>query len=345
MRSLAVRGKSRPRPPPTSAIWVFDEATSFQLDAKCQEFVDRYLGRSLITPADPDMRQVNRNLLILAFHHPYLMHASIAVALAYDRHLNPSPGCRRTLEESYHWSQSTALLNKRLKEPIKTKDKDPIWGTAAALAVLSFSSLDASTPEESWPLKPPNSTDLEWLRMGKGKMSLWDLANPLRPDSIFSIMAPTYAHMYAPLPERDLDGIPRALATVCGLDSWSTAETNPYLHAAHAVSQIQNLPDAQVTIGQMERFTRSIQGPFECLLREKDPVALLLLYLWYRKAGRCIWWIGLRARIECPSICAYLRLYHAANCAVLAFLPGGRLVDKWNQARLPIQPCTAAHLY
>ncbi|KAK7935976.1 hypothetical protein PG985_001471 [Apiospora marii] len=272
------------------------------------------------------MRQVNRKLLILAFHHPYLMHASVAVALAYDRHLSPSsPGSRRTLEECYHWSRSTALLNKRLREPIKTMDKDPIWGTAAALAVLSFASIDASTPEASWPLKPPDSSDLEWSRMGQGKMSLWDVANPMRPDSLFSIMAPTYAHLHAPLPDRAIDDIPGALAAVCGLDDLSTVGKNPYLDAAYAVSRIQALTDDQVTIGQTERFTQAIRGPFESLLRAKDPVALLLLYLWYRRAGRCMWWIALRARVECPAICAYLRMYHGENGNVMAFLVGEAL--------------------
>lgn len=259
------------------------------------------------------------------------MHASVAVALAYDRHLSPSSsGSRRTLEECYHWSRSTALLSQRLREPIKTKDKDPIWGTAAALAVLSFASLDASTPGASWPLKPPDSSDLEWLRMGQGKMSLWNVANPLRPDSLFSVMAPTYAHLHAPLPDRATDDIPKVLAAVCGLDDLSTVGSNPYLDAAHAVSQIQDLPYDQVTIGHTERFTRSIQGPFELLLRGKDPVALLLLYLWYRQAGRCMWWIGLRARVECPSICTYLRLYHIEHSAVQALLPGGALADGWS---------------
>lgn len=39
----------------------------YQLNAKCQEFVTRYLGQSLITPEDPRMIQVNRRLLALAF--------------------------------------------------------------------------------------------------------------------------------------------------------------------------------------------------------------------------------------------------------------------------------------
>ena len=250
------------------------------------------------------------------------MHASLAVAFTYDRHLNSSLSCRRSLEECYHWSQSTALFNRRLREPIKAKDKDPIWGTAAALAILAFSSPDACTPEESWPLNPSDHSNFDWLRMSKGKMSLWHIVNPLRPDSLFHVMAATFAQMDLPLPKRGTDGIPRSLAAVCLLNESSTAENNPYFDAAHAVSQLLNLPDSEVTTGQTQLFTRSIIGPFEDLLQQKDPAALLLLYLWYRKASRSIWWIELRARVECPSILSYLRLYHTGNVAVQTFLTG-----------------------
>lgn len=259
--------------------------------------------------------------------HPFLMHASIAVAFAYDRHLNSSSGGRRALEECYHWSQTTVLFNRRLREPIKLKDRDAIWGTAAAIVILAFSFPDALTPEEAWPLRHSDPSDLEWLRMSKGKTSLWHLVNPLRPDSLFRVMADTYALMNSPLPEEGSDGVPRALAIVCHIEPSSTAENNPYFNATHAVSQIQNLPDDRITVGHAELFMRSIHGPFQVLLREKDPVALLLLYLWYRKAGRSIWWIELRARVECLSICSYLRLHHKGYGAIQAFLPGGPHAD------------------
>lgn len=66
-RRLAVRGATELQPPVTSAVWTADESTSYQLNAKCQEFITRYLGRSLITPDDPNMIHVNRELLRLAF--------------------------------------------------------------------------------------------------------------------------------------------------------------------------------------------------------------------------------------------------------------------------------------
>lgn len=136
------------------------------------------------------------------------MHASIAVALAYDRDVN-NPLGRRTLEECYHWHQSTSLFNKRLKEPFNGKDADSIWGTAAALGVLAFSNPDSSIHEESWPLKPSELSDMAWLRISKGKMSLWDKTDPLRPESIFCTMAPTFAQMDSPLPERGIRGMTR----------------------------------------------------------------------------------------------------------------------------------------
>jgi hypothetical protein len=67
IRSSVVRRATEPQPPLASAIWTCDASTFYQLDAKCQDFVTRYLGRSLITPDDPSMVEVNRKLLRLTF--------------------------------------------------------------------------------------------------------------------------------------------------------------------------------------------------------------------------------------------------------------------------------------
>lgn len=66
-RPLVAQGKAELQPPLTNAVWTSDASTSYQLNAKCQDFITRYLGRSLITPDDPNMIQVNRKLLQLAF--------------------------------------------------------------------------------------------------------------------------------------------------------------------------------------------------------------------------------------------------------------------------------------
>lgn len=251
------------------------------------------------------------------------MHSSFAVALAYDRYLNSSSAHRRTLEECQHSFRSIALFNQRLDSPIIPDDKDAIWGTAAALAMLAFASPDSSTAEGCWPLRQSEPSDLEWLRMSEGKMSLWNAIDPLRSDSIFRVLAATYSQMHSPMPEQGIDGIDGSLVTLCQLDDSSTAESNVYFNAVHALSEIQNVPDGKVTVVHAERFTRGIHGPLKILLLEKDPVALLLLHLWLQKAARSIWWIDLRAQVECPAICSYLALYYGEDETIQEFLPFG----------------------
>ncbi|KAK2051239.1 hypothetical protein LY76DRAFT_676373 [Colletotrichum caudatum] len=298
------------RPPLTNAVWTCDASASYQLNAKCQDFITRYLGRSLITPGDHTMILVNRKLLEFAFTHPYLMHASLAVAFTYDRYLNGHSNRRPTIEECFHASQSTVLLNKRLMKPVTAEDKDPIWGTAAALAIPTFASHEACTTEQAWPLKQSESSEMHWLRISSGKI-LW------------SVFSATYAQMFSPLPRSGIDGIPKSLAAVCDLRSSSTAENSSYFHAAHAVSRIMKLPDGEITTGHTQVFIQTIHGTFKETLQKRDAVALLLFYLWYRKARRVVWWIELRARVEYPAICLYLKLHHKEEKMIQGFLEEG----------------------
>ncbi|OAL49107.1 hypothetical protein IQ07DRAFT_541596 [Pyrenochaeta sp. DS3sAY3a] len=319
---LITQRLTRLQPPVSNAVWTSDHSTLDQMSTRCQNFISRYLDQNLITPNDSNMAHVNSKLLELTFTHPYLMHASFAVALAYDRYLNSSSAHRR-LEECQHFFRSIALFNQRLDSPITPGDKDAIWGTAAALAMLAFASPDSSTTKSCWPLRRSEPSDLEWLRMNEGKMSLWNSIDPLRPDSIFQVMAATYSQMNAPIPEQGIDGVSRPLISLCRLNDLSTAKSNVYFSAVHAISEIQNIPDGNVTVAHAERFTRSIHGPFTTRLLEKDPIALLLLHLWYEKAGRSIWWIDLRAQVECPAICSYLALHHGKDETLQELLPPG----------------------
>ncbi|KAI0389665.1 hypothetical protein F5Y17DRAFT_448142 [Xylariaceae sp. FL0594] len=327
----------------------------YELIARCRGFMTRYLGPTSLVVISSEKKQndsvlvsVNSRLLELAFVHPFLLHASLAAGLAYDRYVstNTNTNTRRThtVEECHHRHQSTLLLAKQLekatlvaKEEVEKEDRDPVWAAAAFLAIATFASPDARVPEEAWPLRSSSSPatdsdfDFDWLRMVNYKIALLDVLDPLgRPDSLFRAMAPTFAHM-APLPTSEGGGVPRDIALVCGLvDSSSTGDAererassinhNPYYDAAHALAHMLSLPDSQVTTGRTVPFMQTIRGDFYKLLLGKDPVALLLLYLWYRKAGRCIWWIELRARVECPAIAMYLRLHHGNNRAVLEAL-------------------------
>lgn len=178
-------------------------------------------------------------------------------------------------------------------------------------------------------------------------MSLWTITNPLREDSIFRVMTPVYAAMFTPLPSSGIKGIHPALAALCELNGGSSSEDSPYFLPLHALSRLLNLPldnnggggvgtgghpGGHVTVGHTEPFMNQIQGAFRALLVAREPRALLLLYLWYRRAGPCVWWVSLRARVEGPAICEYLARRccrsGSARRRVLDFLPGGCFGDE-----------------
>lgn len=72
-KPLATRENVKLQPPVASVVYTCDKHTSYQLNAKCQDFITRYLGRSLATPDDPNMAHVNRKLLKLAFSVSIIM--------------------------------------------------------------------------------------------------------------------------------------------------------------------------------------------------------------------------------------------------------------------------------
>ncbi|KAK4212076.1 hypothetical protein QBC37DRAFT_318926 [Rhypophila decipiens] len=353
-----------PQPAVSTAVWTSDVSGTyrFHLDARLQTLISRCFGENMISAYEPKMAGVNQKLVELAFSYPFLMHAIIAGALTYDRYMDmistpqhrSSDGNipRRTLQECYHLSQSTILLNKHLQDLLSdrpssestipdrdiNRTRDPMLGAGSLLSILTFSasssSRDASSPQGSWPLAVASPSVFNWSRMSNSKMFLWNFVDPLRKDSIFSVLAPTYADMCYPLPESGTDGIPPELACLCKLTPTSNTDTSPYFLAAHAVGHIWgdgpilgadkgDRDGEKVKVGSTQVFTRVVSGPFEELLKARDPVALLLLYLWYCKARRGIWWIELRARVEVPAIHEYLRRYHGANAEVMRFLLHG----------------------
>jgi len=250
------------------------------------------------------------------------MHGTLAVTAVHDRYLGVTPIHRRSLRESYHWSQCTSLFNKWLsQQPIKEEHKDPLWATAGTLGILTFSSINTCGIEGVWPLKTPDSSDLEWLRLSTGKMTLWQLVNPLRPGSAFRIMSETFTHMQQPLPSKGIDGISVELVHLCRLDEASTRQDNPYFTVVHGLSRLLALPKSETSLGRVLTVMSYMHNEFGSCLEKKDPIALLLLCLWYSRARRSRWWVDLRGKYELPAICTYLQRYHKDNKAIQALIP------------------------
>lgn len=216
-----------------------------------------------------------------------------------------------------HYSQCTSLLSDCLKSTIAEEQKDAIWATAVTLSNLAFSSISVSSHEEAWPLKPFDPSDLQWLRLKASDKALWHIANPMRPGSAFSKIPDAFSNMYH-LPARGIDGISSQVANLCGLDKSSTPENSVYFWFAHALSMLFGVP--QATLGDVFGVMSIVTKEFRECLEAKDPVALLLLYLWYTRACDCRWWISIRARHELPAIRIYLQRHHGDNEQIQAFL-------------------------
>lgn len=249
------------------------------------------------------------------------MHGTLAMAAVHERYFDMTSTHRRSLRESYHLSQFTTLFNQQLSQPIKEEDKDPLWAAAGAAAILTFSAPNASSPDEAWPLGAFDSSDLGWLRLGFGKMKLWHLVNPLRPESVYRIISESFAKLHQSVPTRGADGVSIELAQLCGLDDSSTIENNPFFTAAHGLSQLLEVPKGRVSLGSAMKVWSHMDNRFLALLEMKDPAALLLLCLWYSRASETRWWISIRAKHELPAICTYLKRYHGNNIVIQDLIP------------------------
>lgn len=249
------------------------------------------------------------------------MHGMLALAAVHDRYLGISVEKHRSFRELNHWSQCTVLFAEMLTGVIREETKDPCWATASTLGILTFSSTDAGiSGKRAWPLGPEDASDLQWIRLGTGKMKLWQMLNPLRPQSAFKPMAHILAQISAPLPESGAEGISPDVAKFCGIDEFSTPENNAYFNIAHGLAHLLKVQDPHETYGSALRVSGHMSGDFEVLLRTRDPVALVLLCIWYEKARRAKWWIEMRAQFEHAAIREYLQQHHSEHAATQKLL-------------------------
>ncbi|PWY95985.1 hypothetical protein BO94DRAFT_530716 [Aspergillus sclerotioniger CBS 115572] len=247
------------------------------------------------------------DILRLARSHPFLMHMVLTISSIHHRHLSLSESEHLRTFEAHHTSQCVKLLSQKIAQPIPQEERDAVWIGATFLGIVVFSSLSATTAEEVWPLKS-DSSDLEWVRMTRNKMSLWTLIDPLRKDGLFRGMVGEYEEMFEPT-ATDLT-VPEPMARICHLDQSSTAENNPYFTALHTLVPLWDRSFEEQSRASVLAFPSQMTPAFRNLLHEKDPVALLLLALWYDISGQVIWWSRQRATVELQSICLYIQRYH-----------------------------------
>lgn len=220
---------------------------------------------------------------------------------------------KRSLTETYHWSRGAALLNRKLASPIQPQDRDALWASAAMLGIANITSIEASTPEEAWPLSSSETSDLTWIHLAQGKKALWDATDPLRPDSIFHSMKDEYATMSSEPSLLALEGMLPGFVDLCRLYEPLAYQNNPYYSAVSVLSQLLPFKCTQATMKIYLLFLNFMKAPFKGLLHQKDSRALLIMAYWYGAMWDSLWWVERRARLECQAICLYLEKNHKSE--------------------------------
>ncbi|KAI9731741.1 MAG: hypothetical protein M1834_004530 [Cirrosporium novae-zelandiae] len=302
---------------------IISDNSTFQFDRQSLDRLGRFQTRTAFSIGPTRATNLYQNLIInSAGSHPYLMHAVQALTAIHDRYLFESPSSRRSITEVYHWSRAAALFNQRLSTPIQPHDYDALWATAVILGIIAFSSIEESKPEEAWPLKHPEPSDLEWLRMCNGKVVIGRVINPLRSGSIFNPLAAEVKidHLSSAATKPEIEPIWPAFIQLYDLDNPSMIDDNPYRAAVHALALLLRIECDQPNIARFLSFVNHIQPDFKRLLEQRDPRALLLMAYWYAKACHSIWWIKRRAVLECQATCLYLERYHSGETVILELL-------------------------
>jgi hypothetical protein len=254
----------------------------------------------------------SRSILTRYQQHSFLMHSLLALTMMHDRHLQCTLATQTTTE-TFHQYQSIALFNARLAKPVQPSPPESValWVTAILLGIMSFCRVEATTPEDAWPLKPTSASDLAWLAMSEGKTQLWKMTQPFTTESRFAALVPPSAKGIVPKSSTtsELNVLPLELVNMCGLDKVAD-NRNPYHAVAATLAKVFN-EDYISTLLSFLVLINNIPPKYKLLLRQKDPRALLLLAYWYAKLCEFeLWWIRPRASLEGHAICIYLGRYH-----------------------------------
>lgn len=245
----------------------------------------------------------------------------LGMATTHTRVLGNSPSLEKTPAEAFHWFKATALFNAKLNTGIFPEDRDALWATAILLGVSTFSSCEATRPEDAWPLAPPSAADLNWLRISDGKKEIWKIAKPLRPDSVFCSLARQQQIDYLPCvitSDAVLQTLPAGLVEFYKHHTRSSpgSTNNLYYYTLCALAPLLRSPCNKMNFTKYLSFIAHFDPKFRDLLLAKEPFALLILAYWYAKVRLFEWWISNRAEVECRAICIYLEREHQSYVAL-----------------------------
>jgi hypothetical protein len=244
------------------------------------------------------------------------MHMLLGLTLMHDAHLasgqSSPPYTRLKYAGLHHWNIGSTLFNHLLAQPIAPAKRDAIWATAVIIGATSFWYV-ADDVEHAWPLKPSEPDDLAWLRLGKGKKTLWRIADPTRAESVFcTLMRRRGLRCRKPpaaISTTDTDteviGISEEVKHMFNI---TKASNNVYHLPLQALSRIQHVRLTHENVRTFYDFSANITPEFMHLIEAKDPRAVFIIGWWFSIIeGTELWWMASRAKVEGRAVRLWLQ--------------------------------------
>jgi hypothetical protein len=245
-----------------------------------------------------------KEVVMLACSHRFLMHLIQAVTACHDRYLEGASFTEPDAMESYNLNLGLVLYQHKLTQPLRPTDRDALFVAASLTGIASFASIQTRTVEESWPLR---GTDLNWLHLSSGKHAVVELVDPFGKDSMWSILIQTIQENYLSKSEEE----PRCTVFdhLChSNDPMISPSGNPYQDCVDKLAPLLEL-DCDKNESNWVRlllFLMQVPPAFTGLLQQKDSWAMLMLAYWYAKVCQGRWWLARRGILEGLAICVYI---------------------------------------
>ncbi|KAF7596011.1 hypothetical protein BBP40_003791 [Aspergillus hancockii] len=285
--------------------------------------LQHFINCSTETVGNPSIREVMKSDMIrVSFASPYLMYTILAVGTLHLNRIAPENKIRQ-YAETYYWGRAIKLYQEALTSSVTRQNVDHLLSTCMFMGIVTLCPENIK-PTDSWVLS--NKPDaMNWLCLQSGLKCIIDLAGPYLDSSIWC-SAFQQAHneevqIYEQGVQQGRDGLNPDLADLCGVDEFTTAQTNPYYEPLRLLAAIFQLERNFKNAAQCASFMGRLGDDFLALLRIRDPPALLILAHWMGlMCTLSSWqpWIEGRVRAECIAICMYLE--HSMDPTVIRLL-------------------------
>ena len=252
------------------------------------------------------------------------MEMLLGLTLMHDADLSmsfsPASATKQKHASLQHWNVATQLFNQILAQDIPPSYRDAVWATGVHLGAASFWYTESTNPNKAWPLKPSEPDDLAWLKLGEGKRHLWRVADPTRPDSLFSSVMKYRPCLNPPMwmTSNDLSRITEQLKPLFNINEYSTTKNNVYHLPVLILSRLQDVRLTHDNVLNFLYITAFITPEYLALLEIKDIRAVFIMGWWFRmlKDGE-LWWMARRAKVEGAAVSIWLQREDAGLARLL----------------------------